>query len=214
MYSSSLLHSAMLAPSLNHPTMVSAVTSPMLSRASRLSRSAAARREMSPKVFARSAAATLPTPSMPRAYIKRSKVTFLLFFMAFIKFSAFLSLKPSSSSSFSLVSRYSSDAFLSPNLSCSSPAVISESPSMSIAPLDAKCSSFATILGRQSVLGQKIFAPLSTSGVPQKGHTVGLGISALPSTCSTVPKISGMTSLERRISTLLPFFTSLRSMSP
>ena len=43
-------------------------------------------------------------------------------------------------------------------------AVISEKPSMSIAPLLAKLASAATTRGRQFLLVQKRFAPSSTSG--------------------------------------------------
>ena len=211
---SNLASSALLSPSLNQFTIVSAVTSPILSRASSASLSASASEAILPKACARSAAATLPTPSMPSANINLSGGITLLFSMELSRFSAFLSLNPSSSRSLSFVSEYSSEAYFSPNLSCNNSAVFSEKPSISIASLQAKCASLATILGRQSLLGQNMFAPTSESGVPQNGQTVGLGISQLPSVCSTVPSISGMTSLERRISTLLPDLTPLRIMSP
>ena len=65
----------------------------------------------------------------------------------------------------------------------------------------------------QPRLGQNRFAPVSISGVWQAGQTTGFSIAA-PSPSSTAPKISGMTSLERRIRTREPCFTRFLKISP
>ena len=66
----------------------------------------------------------------------------------------------------------------------------------------------------QRRLVQKRFAPTSSTGAPQAGQTAGFCTGTLPSVWATAPRISGMTSLERRTSTREPTFTSLRVRSP
>ena len=94
------------------------------------------------------------------------------------------------------------------------PAVISEKPSIFIPSFEAKFANAATTLGRQAVFGQKRFAPVSTTGVPQYGQTEGGTTSLLSSKYSVAPRISGITSLLRLIRTRHLSFIFFLFMSP
>ena len=91
---------------------------------------------------------------------------------------------------------------------------MSESPSISIASREAKCDIADTIAGAQFfALEHFKNTPSSITGAPQAGQTAGFTTSTDSSVCSAIPNISGMTSLLRRIKTLLFIFISLRRIS-
>ena len=68
--------------------------------------------------------------------------------------------------------------------------------------------------GGHALFVQKRFAPTSSVGAPHAGQTAGFVTGTLPSAWEIAPKISGMTSLERRTKTREPTLTSLRVKSP
>ena len=169
---------------------------------------------MSRNFTAISPAVFFPTLSMPSAKIKLEKSTFLDASIALNKLSVLSAPKPSSADTFSLSSEYKSEKFSTPKLSYNCPAVIAENPSIFIPFLQAKFASLATTLGLQCGFGQNRFAPVSVKVAPQYGQTVGLITSLQSSVISVVPKISGITSLLRLISTLAPIFIFFRNRSP
>ncbi len=76
---------------------------------------------------------------------------------------------------------------------------------MSIASREAKWEIRATVCGlHASLLLQNRCAPRCSSGNPHAGHCSGKTISSPSLSSVTLPRISGMTSLERRIKTRVP----------
>ena len=162
----------------------------------------------------KSFAVFLPMPSMPNANKNLSSVVCLDFSIAPSKLSIFLSPNPSSPNKSIAVIFIKSTAFSTCVSLYKSSAVFSLNPSISIASLDAKWSSFDMICGAQLSPVQYKNAPTSLTGAWQTGHSVGFSMAFASGFSIATPIISGITSLERRTNTLSPILTFFFRISP
>ena len=141
-----------------------------------VSKSAFAKFSKDLNFFAKTFAAFVPTCLIPSAVISLYNSLFLLFSIAFVRFSAnFLPFFLSDAIS-SKLSLYISAILLIKSLFISWSIMFSPRPSMFIASLDTKCTKFLYSLAGHSIPVHLIAASPSslTVGAPQTGHTEGI----------------------------------------